>query len=72
MKVIEKTTTKPALSWNERGRIGCAEPGHAPLEGSDAWTRERWLGITPRLEAGVKLVLGRAPKCDACAAIVPK
>jgi len=67
-----KTTTKPELSWNDRGQIGCVRAGHSPFEGSDAWTRERWVGITPRLAAGVKLVLGRAPECDACAAVVPE
>ena len=66
------TTTKPDLSWNDRGQIGCAEPGHAPFEGSDAWTRERWVGITPRLAAGVELVLGHPPACDACVAIERK
>ena len=69
--VTTTTTTKPDLSWNERGQIGCAEPGHAPLAGSDAWTRERWIVLTPRLVAGVRLVLGHPPECDSCAATAP-
>lgn len=69
MKAIAtKPTTKPELSWNDRGQIGCVQPGHSPFEGSEKWTSERWVWITPRLAAGVKIVLGRAPVCDACAA----
>lgn len=73
MKAIAtKPTTKPELCWNERGRIGCMKPGHSPIEGSEEWTSERWVVITPRLAAGVKLVLGRAPVCDQCAADMPE
>ena len=72
MKAIATKTKKPELAWNERGQIGCVQAGHAPLEGSDAWTRERWVAITPRLAEGVRLVLGREPECDACAAYLPE
>ncbi|MFN0006470.1 MAG: hypothetical protein ACKVXR_01075 [Planctomycetota bacterium] len=68
MKAIATKTTNPEFCWNERGQIGCVRAGHSPFEGSEAWVRERWVWITPRLAAGVKIVLGREPGCDQCAA----
>lgn len=71
MKADALILTKPDLAWNERGQIGCAALAHAPFEGSDVWKREHWVVITPRLAAGLKLVHGHPPACDACAAVVP-
>ena len=63
------TTTNPDLYWNERGQIGCELPGHAPYRGSDTYVWERWKRITPAQAEAFERELGRAPRCETCAAI---
>lgn len=57
--------TKPipnngTLFWNERGRIGCAKPGHMPFPGTDTFVWERWEPIDE------KTVRENQLKCETC------
>jgi hypothetical protein len=63
------TKAKPDLFWNERGRIGCAIPAHAPYRGSDTWMWERWKRVTPRDASQFERQVGRPIACETCAAI---
>ena len=63
------TKTKPQLLWNERGRVGCSIPGHAPYRGTDTWIWERWTRVTPAEATQFQREVGRPIACEACAAI---
>ena len=62
------TTTRPQLLWNERGRVGCSIPGHAPYRGTDTWNWERWTKLTPREAAQFEREVGRPIACETCKA----
>jgi hypothetical protein len=65
---MKTTTNSTGLLWSEDGQVGCAKPGHAPYKGSDTWRRERWRAMKRAEHDSFARDLGRAPRCESCAA----
>ncbi len=59
--------TDMTLLWSEDGRVSCST--HAPFVGSDSWRSGRWRAIQPAEAAAFEREVGRAPRCETCAAI---
>jgi len=61
---MSKKKKESALLWNERGQIGCTQPGHAPHKGSDSWKFEHW----KKVPEGALKEDGQPFRCEVCAA----
>jgi hypothetical protein len=62
---MAKKQIETDLYTDQRGRITCKE--HAPLEGSDAWTFDKWKPMTASDAARFEKEVGRAAACETCA-----
>src|SRR4051812_2152113 len=63
---MAKKTKDTGLYTDQRGRITCKE--HAPIEGSDTWTMDRWKAMKASDATRFEKEVGRAPACETCAA----
>jgi hypothetical protein len=67
MSTDKNTSREDVLYTDERGEIECEE--HAPPPMSDTWWLDRWRAITKSEAAEFEREIGRAPRCETCAAI---
>ncbi len=63
---MAKKKIETGLFTDQRGRITCRE--HAPIEGTDTWTMDKWKPMRAAEAARFEKEIGRAPACETCAA----